>query len=116
MQGLGAGMIFSNVFTSVADIFPDPTNRAKYQGVFSAVFALSSVVGPTLGGWITDNLDWRGVFYVNVPLGVFSLFALPLVLPQSGRRRRVGVDYLGATTIKASGSAVLLAPSGVGQG
>src|SRR5919202_5905394 len=55
IQGLGAGMIFSNIFTSVADIFPDPANRARYQGVFFAVFALSSVVGPTLGGWITDN-------------------------------------------------------------
>src|SRR3712207_394968 len=115
IQGLGAGMIFSNVFTSVADIFPDPTNRAKYQGVFSGVFALSSVVGPTLGGWITDNLDWRWIFYVNVPLGVFSLFALPFVLPQSGRRRRVRIDYLGATTITASVVALLLALSWVGQ-
>jgi len=50
IQGLGAGMIISNVFTSVADIFPDPANRARYQGVFSGVFALSSVVGPTRSG------------------------------------------------------------------
>ena len=77
MQGLGAGMIFSNIFTSIADIFPDPARRAKYQGVFFTVFSLSSVIGPTLGGWITDNLDWRWVFYINVPLGLFSLFALP---------------------------------------
>ena len=62
IQGLGAGMITSNIFTSIADIFPDPANRARYQGVFSGVFALSSVVGPTLGGWITDNLDWRWIF------------------------------------------------------
>jgi MFS family permease len=102
IQGLGAGMIFSNVFTSVADIFPDPANRARYQGLFSGVFALSSVVGPTLGGWITDNLDWRWIFYVNLPLGVFSLFALPFVLPQISRRRRVRIDYLGAATITAS--------------
>ena len=64
IQGLGAGMIFSNVFTSIADVFPDPANRARYQGLFSGVFALSSVVGPTLGGWITDNLDWRWIFYI----------------------------------------------------
>src|SRR3712207_3747289 len=76
IQGLGAGMIFSNVFTSVADIFPDPAYRARYQGVFSGVFALSSVVGPTLGGWITDNLDWRGVFLLKPPLGNFFLFFL----------------------------------------
>jgi EmrB/QacA subfamily drug resistance transporter len=115
-QGLGAGMIFSNVFTSVADVFPDPANRARYQGLFSAVFALSSVVGPTLGGWITDNVDWRWIFYVNLPLGIFSLFALPFVLPQIGRRRRVRIDYLGATAITASVVALLLALSWVGQG
>src|SRR5919112_131722 len=73
LQGLGAGMIFSNIFTSVADIFPDPARRAKYQGVFFSVFALTSVIGPTMGGWITDNLSWRWVFYINLPLGIFSL-------------------------------------------
>jgi EmrB/QacA subfamily drug resistance transporter len=116
IQGLGAGMIFSNVFTSVADIFPDPARRAKYQGLFSSVFALSSVVGPTLGGWITDNLDWRWVFYINLPLGIISLFALPFVLPQSGRRRQAKIDYLGAATITASVVSLLLALSWVGQG
>ncbi len=98
IQGLGAGMIFANIFTSVADIFPDPARRAKYQGVFFSVFALSSVVGPAMGGWITDNLDWRWVFYVNLPLGLFSLFALPFVLPQSGRRRGARIDFPGAIT------------------
>ena len=116
IQGLGAGMIFANIFTSVADVFPDPARRAKYQGVFFGVFALSSVVGPTLGGWNTDNLDWRWVFYINVPLGVFSLFALPFVLPQSGQRRRAKIDYLGAATITASVVALLLSLSWVGQG
>jgi len=116
IQGLGAGMIFSNVFTSVADIFPDPANRARYQGLFSGVFALSSVVGPTLGGWVTDNLDWRWIFYINLPLGIFSLFALPFVLPQSGHRRRVRIDYLGATTITASVVSLLLSFSWVGHG
>jgi len=116
IQGLGAGMIISNVFTSVADIFPDPANRARYQGLFSGVFALSSVVGPTLGGWITDNLDWRWIFYINLPLGIFALFALPFVLPQSGRRRRAKIDFLGSATITASVVALLLALSWVGEG
>src|SRR5215207_2720549 len=110
IQGLGAGMIFSNIFTSVADIFPDPARRAKYQGIFF------SVVGPTLGGWITDNLDWRWVFYINLPLGLFSLFALPIVLPQSGQRRRAKIDFLGSATITASVVALLLALSWVGEG
>jgi EmrB/QacA subfamily drug resistance transporter len=116
IQGLGAGMIFSNIFTSIADIFPDPARRAKYQGVFFAVFSLSSVVGPSLGGWITDNLDWRWVFYVNLPLGLFSLVVLPMVLRQGERRPGAKVDYLGAATITASVTALLLALSWVGEG
>jgi len=116
IQGLGAGMIFANIFTSVADIFPDPARRAKFQGIFFSVFALSSVVGPTLGGWITDNLDWRWVFFVNLPLGLISLVALPFVLPQSSHRRRAKVDYLGAATITATVVALLLALTWVGEG
>src|ERR671938_1713666 len=116
IQGLGAGFIFSNIFTSIADVFPDPARRAKYQGIFFGVFSLSSVVGPTMGGWITDNLDWRWVFYINLPLGIFSLFVLPIVLPQSGQRRRAKIDYLGAVTITASVVALLLALSWVGEG
>src|ERR687889_465112 len=116
LQGLGAGMIFSNIFTSVADIFPDPARRAKYQGVFFSVFALTSVIGPLLGGWITDNLSWRWVFYINLPLGVFSLFALPVVLHQGARRLGVKIDYLGAATITASVVSLLLALSWVGEG
>src|ERR671933_1590976 len=116
IQGLGAGFIFANIFTSIADVFPDPARRAKYQGIFFGVFSLSSVVGPTTGGWITDNLDWRWVFYINLPLGIFSLFVLPIVLPQSGQRRRAKIDYLGAVTITASVVALLLALSWVGQG
>jgi len=117
VQGLGAGMIFANIFTSVADIFPDPARRAKYQGLFFAVFALSSVIGPTLGGWITDNLDWRWVFYINLPLGLVSLVALPLVLRQSAARTgRVTIDYPGAAAITASVVALLLALSWVGEG
>ncbi|CAA9451793.1 MAG: Uncharacterized MFS-type transporter [uncultured Rubrobacteraceae bacterium] len=117
VQGLGAGMIFANIFTSVADIFPDPARRAKYQGLFFAVFALSSVIGPTLGGWITDNLDWRWVFYINIPLGLVSLVALPLVLRQSAARTgRVKIDYPGAATVTASVVALLLALSWVGEG
>ena len=116
LQGLGAGMIFANIFTSVADIFPDPARRAKYQGVFFSVFALTSVIGPTMGGWITDNLSWRWVFYINLPLGVFSLFALPIVLHQGARRFGVKIDYAGAATITASVVSLLLSLSWVGEG
>ena len=116
IQGLGAGFLFSNIFTSIADVFPDPARRAKYQGIFFGVFSLASVVGPALGGWITDNLSWRWVFYINLPLGILSLFVLPIVLPQSGRLRRAKIDYPGAVTITASVVALLLALSWVGEG
>ena len=109
LQGLGAGMIFANIFTSVADIFPDPARRAKYQGVFFSVFALTSVIGPTMGDWITNHLSWRFVFYINLLLGAFSLFALPVVLYQGARRFGVKIDCLGAATITASGVSLALA-------
>ena len=95
IQGLGGGMILATVFTLVADIFPDPAKRAKYQGFFFAVFAVSSVIGPYLGGWITDYQSWRWVFYVNLPLGLFSLLVLPRALPQSSRRADARIDVLG---------------------
>jgi MFS family permease len=69
-----------------------------------------------MGGWITDNLSWRWVFYINLPLGVFSLFALPVVLRQSTRRFGVKIDYLGAATITASVVSLLLGLSWVGEG
>ena len=116
VQGLGAGFVMANVFASVADVFPDPARRAKYQGLFFGVFALSSVVGPALGGWITDAFDWRWVFYVNLPLGLFSLIALPFALPRGERRPGAKVDYLGAVVITASVSALLLALSWAGAG
>src|SRR5215210_1663579 len=95
IQGVGGGMISGIVFAVIGDIFP-PAQRARFQGLFSAVFGLSSVFGPTLGGWITDNFSWRWVFYVNLPLGLFSLVVLPFVLRQSERRPGAKVDYLGA--------------------
>ena len=111
LQGLGAGMIFSNIFTSVADIFPDPARRAKYQGVFFSVFALTSVIGPTMGGWITDNLSWRWVFYINLPLVSFVV-RLARGAPPEHQAAGVKIDYLGAATITASVVSLLLALMG----
>lgn len=116
IQGLGGGMLFSSVFTLVADIFPDLRDRARYQGMLFSVFALSSVVGPVIGGWITDNLGWRWVFYVNLPLGLLSLVILPRVLPQSARQPGARIDYLGALAITISVVALLLALEWAGAG
>src|SRR5919199_4553740 len=116
IQGLGGGMLFSSVFTLVADIFPDVRDRARYQGLLFSVFALSSVVGPVLGGWITDNLGWRWVFYVNLPLGLLSLVILPRVLPQTPRQTGARIDYLGSVTITVAVVALLLALEWAGSG
>ncbi len=116
IQGIGAGAIFATVFTLIADVFPNPAERAKYQGLFFAVFSLSSVIGPIVGGGITDTLGWRWVFYVNVPVGILSLALLPFVLPNTERHARGRVDWLGALTSTIGVVALLLAFTWIGQG
>ena len=80
LQGLGAGIGIALVFTVVGDIFP-PLERARWQGLFGAVYGLSSIIGPFLGGFLTDNLGWRSVFCVNLPVGFFALLGIFLFLP-----------------------------------
>ncbi len=91
LQGLGAGIGIALVFTVVADIFP-PAERARWQGIFGSVYGISNVIGPTLGGWLTDHgplignlvintTRWRWVFYINLPLGILALAALAIYLP-----------------------------------
>jgi len=109
VQGLGAGMIMANAFTIIGDFFP-PAERAKYQGLFAAVFGLASICGPTIGGTITDNLSWRWVFYVNVPVGLVALPVLWFALP--GRRAggvQRPVDWAGVLTLTAGVVPLLLA-------
>src|SRR5437764_15453289 len=72
IQGLFGGMLFASAFTVLADIFP-PAQRAKMPGLFGGVFGLSSIVGPVLGGYITDNLGWRWVVYVKLPVGLLGV-------------------------------------------
>ena len=69
VQGLGGGMIMALSFVTIADLFP-PAERGKYMGIIAAMFGVSSVVGPTLGGFITDQLSWQWIFFVNIPLGI----------------------------------------------
>src|SRR5438270_10786684 len=80
LQGLGAGIIFASAFAIVADVIP-PRDRGKWQGVFGSVFGLASVIGPTIGGWLTDRAGWRWVFYVNVPVGLIAIAVLVFTFP-----------------------------------
>jgi MFS family permease len=73
LQGLGAGALFPISLAVIGDLFT-PAERAKYQGLFGAVFGIASLVGPFAGGMLTDNLSWRWIFYVNLPLGLVSLY------------------------------------------
>src|SRR2546428_1857600 len=84
VQGLFGGTLFATVFASVADIYP-PQTRARMLGVFSGVFGLASIIGPTLGGYITDSLSWRWVFYVNLPVGVVALVFVLSTMPSTPR-------------------------------
>ncbi|HEU5327975.1 MAG: MDR family MFS transporter [Thermomicrobiales bacterium] len=115
LQGLAGGIISGLTFTVIGDIFP-PAERGKYQGLFTAVWGLASVFGPTLGGWITDNLNWRWVFYVNVPVGALALtvlwIAFPYFKPEGVRRV---VDYAGVATLIACLVPLLLALTWAGE-
>jgi EmrB/QacA subfamily drug resistance transporter len=95
IQGLGAGALMPIALAIIGDLFP-PAERGKWQGLFVAVFGLSSIVGPLLGGTITDHWGWRWVFYVNMPVGALALVAAGLTLPRSVRRTLHQIDYLGA--------------------
>src|SRR5262245_39697407 len=95
IQGLGAGALMPIALAFIADIFP-PAERGKWQGLFTAVFGLSSIIGPLIGGAITDHWGWPWVFYVNMPVGAVALIVGLLVLPASTRRKRHTIDYLGA--------------------
>ncbi len=80
IQGLGAGALFPISLAVIGDLFT-PAERGKYQGLFGAVFGVSALVGPALGGFITDNVGWHWIFYVNIPIGLVSLFVVGRVLP-----------------------------------
>ncbi|HKV03089.1 MAG TPA: MDR family MFS transporter [Ktedonobacteraceae bacterium] len=113
IQGLGAGAMMPIAMAIIGDVFP-PAERGKWQGLIVAVFGLSSIVGPTLGGWITDNWGWRWVFYVNMPVGAIAILTAGFVLPKAIRRVQHKIDYIGAITLVAGTVPLLLAFSWAG--
>ncbi|MEW9669570.1 MDR family MFS transporter [Ammoniphilus sp. 3BR4] len=95
IQGFGGGMVMSTAFTTVGDLF-SPRERGRWQGMMSGVFGLSSLFGPTLGGYIVDNLDWSWVFWVFLPIGFIAFFMILKLYPQAPQKEKEKVDYLGS--------------------
>lgn len=108
VQGIGGGIIFAAVFTTIGDIFP-PQERAKYIGLFTGTFSLASILGPTLGGFLTDGPGWRWVFYLNIPFGVIALVAIWFNLPARTGVRRPRIDFAGAVLLSLFSLLFLLA-------
>ncbi|MCC3377503.1 MDR family MFS transporter [Cohnella sp. REN36] len=95
IQGIGGGALMPIVFTIIFDLFPQE-KRGKMMGLFGAVFGLSSVFGPILGATITDNISWRWIFYINVPIGLLSFLFILSAYHESKNHRKASIDWLGA--------------------
>lgn len=108
VAGFGGAALFTITFTILADMF-DPAERAKFGGLFGAIFGLSAVVGPVVGGFLTDVLSWRWTFYVNLPLGLLALFLIASKMPRIGQRTGGKIDFMGALFILGATIPLLLA-------
>lgn len=115
IQGAGAGIIMSTAFTAMGDLY-EPRERAKWTGVMSAVFGVSSVAGPLLGGYIVDHLDWHWVFWIFLPIGLIAFTLILLHFPQVEKRQGESVDYFGSLFLTTTIVPMLLAFSWAGEG
>lgn len=107
IQGIGGGGLMAIAFAIIGDVIP-ARERGRYQGYFGAVFGVSSIAGPLLGGWLTDAVSWRWIFYINLPLGLFALVITSMALKMPVVKRDHKIDYLGASVIVAAVTSLLL--------
>jgi EmrB/QacA subfamily drug resistance transporter len=108
VQGLGGGGLMVTAMAVVGDLVP-PRDRGRYQGFFGAAFGVSTVAGPLLGGFFVDNLTWRWIFYVNLPIGILAVAVIGAVFQsRETSRQRHQIDYLGTLVLTGALSAIVL--------
>ena len=107
VQGLGGGGLMSLALAVIGDVIP-PRERGRYQGLFGAVFGVSSVAGPLLGGLFTDQLGWEWIFFINLPIGAAALVVTSIALKLPHVRREARVDYLGAALVVGAVTSLVL--------
>jgi EmrB/QacA subfamily drug resistance transporter len=107
IQGLGAGALFPIALATIGDLY-SAKERGRYQGLFGAVFGLASLIGPALGGWLTDTFSWHLIFYVNLPIGLISIAIILIELPTIKGRANQKIDFLGTLVFAAGIIPVLI--------
>src|SRR5246127_4333902 len=114
LQGLGGGGLMVTTMAAVADIVT-PRERGRYQGLFGAVFGVSTVIGPLIGGYFVEHLSWRWIFYINLPLGMVSVLVIGWTFRTAATRRRQSIDFAGAALLAIFLTALMLLTTLGGQ-
>ncbi|WP_282938371.1 MDR family MFS transporter [Paenibacillus sp. RC67] len=108
LQGIGGGALMPIAMTIIGDIV-SPEKRGKMQGLFGGVFALSSIIGPAIGGFIVEHTTWNWIFYINLPFGIAAMIIMSIALKESKSTEKRSIDWLGAITLSGSIISLLLA-------
>jgi EmrB/QacA subfamily drug resistance transporter len=107
IQGLGGGGLMVSAQAAIGDVVP-PSERGRYTGLFGAVFGVSSVAGPLIGGFLTTHVSWRAIFYVNLPLGALAFAVIATALPSVAERRSHAIDYAGTILLAVALTGLVL--------